>query len=217
MGLEIIENSRKKYVECTCDTCGASVDVGAKIAQKRVRGKSGVVRGAEITNVVSVQQQLKKQGWRATKHVLKCDKCVSEEIEKMKAQGSIQVKTKPAANIDEVRQPTREQKREIIGMLDTVYDTEKGHYKGTNSDQSVAEEIGNGVMWGWVKEIRVDMYGDGDENEAAAQALGEARQWMEDAEKRAADINLGITQLQLQLKELNDIHAEIRKLVGMKK
>jgi hypothetical protein len=40
---------------------------------------------------------------------------------------------------------------------------------------------------------------------------------MEDAEKRAADINLGITQLQLQLKEINDIHAEIRKLVGMKK
>ena len=134
----------------------------------------------------------------------------------MKTQGSIQVKTKPVTNVEEIRQPTREQKREIIGMLDTVYDTEKGHYKGTNSDQSVAEEIGNGVMWGWVKEIRVDMYGDGDENEAAAQALGEARTWMEDAEKRAADINLGITQLQLQLKELNDIHAEIRKLVGMK-
>lgn len=215
MGFEIRENSRKKYVEASCDHCQETVELSARLQTERTRGVSGTVRGLKISNLASLQQQLKKQGWRVTKHVCKCNKCVEKEINKMKS-SAVEVK-KYDAKVEEIRKPTREQKREIIGMLDTVYDIEKGHYKGTNSDKSVAEELGNGVMWGWVKEIRVDMYGDGEENEAEAKVLGEARTWLEDAEKRASDISLAVTQLQLQLKEINDIHAEIRKLVGMDK
>ena len=63
------------------------------------------------------------------------------------------------------RSPDREMRRLIRSMLDDVYDTVYGRYIGKESDETVAAAIGQGCMWGWVAQERVDGYGDGAGNE----------------------------------------------------
>lgn len=65
----------------------------------------------------------------------------------------------------EVKVPDREMRRMIRSMLDDVYDTCHGRYLGKESDETVASAIGQGCMWGWVAQERVDGYGDGGGNE----------------------------------------------------
>lgn len=72
-----------------------------------------------------------------------------------------------------LRQPTREQKREIIAMLDMAYDTASGRYRGAETDKTIAGAIGAGIMPGWVAEIREDLYGPAGENDEM-QAVREA-------------------------------------------
>jgi excisionase family DNA binding protein len=73
------------------------------------------------------------------------------------------------ANVQGIRQPTREEKRQIIGMLDAAYDTAAGRYVGGETDKTIAESLGGGVMPGWVAEIREELFGpEGGNDELAA-------------------------------------------------
>ena len=63
------------------------------------------------------------------------------------------------------REPTREQKREIMAMLDVAYDTNAGRYKGKDTDKTVAEALGGGIMPGWVEAIREEFFGPAGGNE----------------------------------------------------
>ncbi len=67
-------------------------------------------------------------------------------------------------NVSEIRHPTREQKREISQMLDSVYDTKAGMYQGRETDQTVASAMGGGIMPGWVAAIRDEFFGPSGEN-----------------------------------------------------
>ncbi|MBL3587737.1 hypothetical protein JMM61_20710, partial [Rhodovulum sulfidophilum] len=56
--------------------------------------------------------------------------------------------TAPAAKPAEVlRQPSREQRREIVDMLREVYDPEAERYRRNDTDATVADVLG--VMPGW--------------------------------------------------------------------
>ena len=78
---------------------------------------------------------------------------------------------------EELRQPTKEQKREIVAMLNDVYDTENERYKAKNTDQSVADDLQDGILWGWVAEIRESMYGP-DGNEEATLLISDIKTWI---------------------------------------
>lgn len=78
---------------------------------------------------------------------------------------------------------TREQKRQIMSLLDIGYDTEAGRYKGADTDATVAAAIGGGVMPGWVTELREEFFGpDGGNGEMDALAA-EMRAWLRDRRK----------------------------------
>lgn len=64
-----------------------------------------------------------------------------------------------------IRQPTREQRQQIMELLGDVYDTKVGRYRGAETDVTVAETLGGGVMPGWVADLRELFFGDSGENE----------------------------------------------------
>lgn len=87
----------------------------------------------------------------------------------------------------EVRQPTREQKREIIDFLKEVYDTKTERYKGGESDVTVAEAVGEGCMFGWVATIREELFGPDGRNEELEDLIKAFNDW-----GRAVEISLSL-------------------------
>jgi hypothetical protein len=67
------------------------------------------------------------------------------------------------------RELTRPDRRKIIGELDAHYDDQRQLWRGDYSDQKVAEALD--LPRKWVEIVRVELYGDHDRNEAAAQNL----------------------------------------------
>ena len=78
---------------------------------------------------------------------------------------------KSPAIVTPLREPTREQKRQIMSLLEVSYDTEASRYKGSDTDKTVAEAIGDGCMPGWVAELREEFFGPDGGNAAVEDAL----------------------------------------------
>ncbi|RAP39397.1 hypothetical protein BYZ73_20765 [Rhodovulum viride] len=111
------------------------------------------------------------RGWAEVKGKLHCPGCEA----KRKATGMTKTTTKPAPAPDPkpdeaLRHPTRAQKREIMDLLEEVYDTAAERYRQGDTDATVAEVLG--VMPGWVAEIRDAFFGPDGGNEDIAAALG---------------------------------------------
>lgn len=68
-------------------------------------------------------------------------------------------------NVTQLRQPTIEQRRQIVEMLVITYDGAAQRYKGTDTDKTISDALGNGVMPGWVAEIREQNFGPAGGNE----------------------------------------------------
>ena len=109
------------------------------------------------------------------------------------------------ANITEIRQPTREQKRQIIDMLTSTYDVKAERYTGAETDITIADAVGGGCMFGWVAAIREDMFGPDGGNEEREALMAEITQWRDNADKLAADMHL-------TLREFNDARAKVADL-----
>lgn len=101
-----------------------------------------------------VIRKLTAQGWSEIKGKLLCPACEA----KRKVQAS-EKKDQPVPVKDEIRTPTPKQKREIIGLLEVVYDDERKRFKDGESDKTVADAIGGGVLWGWVAQVREELFG----------------------------------------------------------
>ena len=119
----------------------------------------------------------------------------------------------------ELRRPTPAQKRQIIGLLEEVYDDKLLRYAGGETDKTVAEAIGGNVMPGWVAEIREELFGPDGANEDIAilqASLDEmARHGAALAEvnrKQAEDI----TSLRAKVKDSADRLEAIKRAVGPK-
>ena len=91
--------------------------------------------------------------------------------------------------VTELRQPTRDQKREIILLLTACYDVEAGRYRGADTDKTVAETVGGGCMPGWVAQQREDLFGQNGGNEQIEDTAAEIEAWKADIAKRLTEIN----------------------------
>lgn len=69
-----------------------------------------------------------------------------------------------AAAASPVREPTREERRKIIDYLDGAYDTKAQRYLAEGSDKAAGAALD--VPWRWVADLRAQLYGDHDRNEA---------------------------------------------------
>lgn len=126
-----MKSDKQNVVTAVCDKCGLEHDVLVKY------------EGRE-PNTGQAMQKLVHNKWALVKGELLCNECNIKRKEN---------------NVVEIRQPSREVKREIVLLLNEVYDTNAGRYRGTDSDLTVADTIGNGCMFGWVAQIREEMFG----------------------------------------------------------
>lgn len=138
-------------------------------------------------------------GWTHVKGRIHCPKCE-------KARKTQHPKREDAMpeNVTDIRQPTREQRREIVSMLEEVYDTDRERYSGGETDKSVAEAIGSGCMPGWVAEIRESMFGPDGGNDDMATLAKEIAEWRASIDKAAADLHDRHVAFSADLRKFNE-------------
>ena len=117
--------------------------------------------------------------------------------------------------------PTRQQRQTIQNLLDQHYDKEAERYKGGETDKSIAQMCGASYRQGWVSQIRVEYFGDGDgneeENDTHEEVLGLQRA-VEAAEKISKDAFSAIAALEtenaavlLEMRTVKEMIADLEK------
>lgn len=181
MGIKAIKGQRgEEQAFCTCRDCGGEETVSAR------HGHGSAPRGPgkpimSIHSEAAVVDNLKKMGWSNIKGRLRCKKCT----EARKHQEAPMVEQK--SNVAPIRQPTAEQEVEIIVLLSTAYDRKAKRYKGEETDKTVAETVGGGVMPGWVAAIREAKFGPAGNQEIDA-IRAELAKVREDTAARASEM-----------------------------
>lgn len=177
--IEAIKGLRgQEQALCKCDDCAAQAVVNA--AHGDTRGFARTSAGRNGRPVVSIKNEgqviakLQSDGWAYVKGVLRCPKCE----EKRKAKGAwfdaraalaeIQKEAEVMAqNVTTLREPTPKQIRLIILALEDAYDDAAKRYRGTHTDKSIAQDIGDGIMPGWVAQQREKLFGPAGNEELA--------------------------------------------------
>jgi len=149
---------RGPVAEVKCDCCGFTENVRADY-ERLSADKYKLNEGQVLVKAT-------KKGWSSIKGTLRCPECETKRREEAKPQKEITVKNVVNLPVtEEPRQPSREQKRQIVALLTDVYDIASNRYTGGETDKTVADAIGNGVLFGWVAQIREDLFGPDGGNE----------------------------------------------------
>ena len=151
-----------------CDLCLHSEIVNCGYMRKG-SAKSQPNEGQCIARVTA-------KGWSNIKKILRCPSCEAERKgaspkpewleaaeDHIKQEARVTTMTKEQAPA--LRQPTPDQELDIIEALLSFYDRKAKRYTGTETDKTVAEFVGKGIMPGWVAVIREAKFGPSGENE----------------------------------------------------
>jgi hypothetical protein len=144
-----------------CDLCGHSTVIPCQ--HQRARG-----RDAEV-NVGNANRRATTMGWEIRGSEHHCPTCVEQrrsEPAPIKDAAVNEVPNNLPKINNELRQPTKEQKRQILEMLQDTYDMGAQRYRGVETDRSIAEVLGKEFLWGWVSSIREEFFGPGGNEEA---------------------------------------------------
>lgn len=191
---------------CRCDVCGRETRERAK----HERGRKAITEG-------QVLLKLQGKGWTFVKNVLRCPSCEADR--KSNSSENAMTDTLKTLKLVEPKQaePSREQKRQIMSLLDSVYDTSAGRYTSTDNDQSVADALGAGFKIDWVSQIREEFFGpDGNDTimiELAAE-MAEIRTEVNKAFERSAEAHKVMVDLN---DRLNKAVARLEALTGARK
>lgn len=189
---------RISTVRAICDECGR----GEIVTCDYDRVHSGDWR----PNEGQALRKIGARGWAVVKGKLHCPTCEA----KRKAFRQ-EVNTMAETKVTEIRKPTREQKRQIIDMLEEVYDTDAGRYKGSETDVSVASVLGDGIMSGWVSDLREDLFGpDGGNGDMDALA-DEIRDWIKSADKTLSDLSAEHQKFIAHMRDANEAAKKVRE------
>lgn len=177
----------------TCDVCQ---EANFTAPAEKDRAGEGQLRSKAMT-----------KGWTFVKRVDRCPACEAER----KETNVVNMQTIKGASEKPLREPSRAQKREIMLLLEEVYDAEAGRYNGTESDKTVADTLGDGILHGWVAQIREEFFGPDGNQEADAmnQEIDDLRKHMAQCAQKAHD---QITLAQRELRQLNDFRDRLEKL-----
>lgn len=167
-----------------CDDCGH--------AQYETCDYERRADGSWKPNEGHVIHRLTKHGWSNVKGTLRCMACTL----KRKAEKAM------PENVTPLRQPTREQKRQIIELLGEVYDTDAERFRGAESDITVADAIGGGCMFGWVAEIREELFGPDGRNEELEALRADIALWRETADKMATKAHAAISAFESEIEKV---------------
>jgi hypothetical protein len=143
---------RVPKVAAVCDDCGKEEVVSCDYEGRNSHDWQ--------PNVGQAHRKMQGKGWAVIQGALRCPSCEARR----KAKNIKPKEVLSMATAEPTREPTREQKRDILLMLSEVYDDKAKRYKGTETDATVADAVGGGVLWGWVAKLREEFFGpDGSE------------------------------------------------------
>lgn len=196
------DNRGLTAAEVRCDTCGHVTRL--RVDAERRRGEKGPL----VINDGQAHRKLTAQGWdvRGGEHT--CPSCIINK----------RTTTKPKeeemaiSQQDGLRQPTRDQKREIMAMLQDVYDPAAQRYRGAETDKTIAETLGDGILFGWVAQLREEFFGP-DGNEAADLLISEVQEWMKKADALSAKLHDSHAAWTKDMREFNEAKAKVAGLV----
>lgn len=189
---------------CTCDVC--SFEMSVKSQHNRHRGnlqKREVIESQVLTKITA-------KGWTFIKKTLRCPACEAERVKTYNKPEPME--TIMAEATTDLRQPTREQKRQIMELLNDVYDTNAGRYTGGETDKTVAETLGGGVMPGWVAQLREEFYGPEGGNEALETLVSDLNEWREEASTLAKKCHDDIQSALAALRDYNKLRDKLADL-----
>lgn len=142
-------------VTVTCDECGRQEVIPCGYEKSRGHDYA--------PNVGQVNAKMMGKGWAVIKGDHHCPSC---EAKRKAAAAAKKEATVQDTNVAPIRQPDGKQKRLIVMALEDAYDDAAKRYKGKATDRSVAEDIGGGIMPGWVASIREELFGPAGNEEA---------------------------------------------------
>ncbi len=193
-------------VICTCSECGAQKNIRCDTIN-RSRDKTKVE-----PNVGQAVRKLSAYGWTFVKQRLRCPECEAKRREPTVAKEPtiIEIAPPPAPPM---RQPTRDQKRLIVAALEDAYDVPKQRYKDGETDKTISEMLGDGVMPGWVAAVRDDMFGP-EGNEEMADLSKQIAEWMGVADRSLASINSSLSDMVAARAEVKKLGQRLDKIVA---
>jgi len=152
---------------CKCDQCCAETSFAAAHGHNKGQRRGGAPV-LTLAKLGQVHDKLQADGWSLIKNRLLCAKCETARKAAPAPQPIIETPIhevaamptpEPKSNVAPIRQPTAEQEVDIIVTLSSVYDRKQKRYQGNETDKTVAETVGGGVMPGWVAAIREAKFG----------------------------------------------------------
>lgn len=169
-----------------CSECGFETDVAADHRDPKAM-ESQVIK------------KLTAHGWSQVKKTLLCPSCTTSR--------KVIPMTKTA---DDLRQPSKAEKRQIMDLLNDAYDADAERYRGADTDDSVASVLG--VMPAWVAEIREEFFGPAGGNESIDALVIEIAALRDDLSRRAADADALAKECRAALDRLTTAEAELKRI-----
>lgn len=158
MTIKAIKGMRgEELALCSCRACCAEETVRAAHDHNNGFRKGGRAN-LTLANLKQPHEKLQSMGWGIVGNKIYCPSCEA----KRKAEASAQkeaIMAEQKTNVAPIRQPTPEQEVDIIVTLSSAYDRKARRYHGKETDKTVAETVGGGVMPGWVAAIREAKFG----------------------------------------------------------
>ncbi|WP_172332647.1 hypothetical protein [Mangrovicoccus sp. HB161399] len=199
-----------------CDSCDRNEVVHC--TYQRAMG------GAFVPREGQANKRIAGQGWTVAGGKHQCPACRNKQKRSIKPKEQAVKKVEKKDAVQELRQPSMEQKRQIVDMLRDVYDLDRGRYVSGETDATVAEVLGGGVMPGWVSAIREEFFGaDGGNDDMAETAaeiaakLGQIDATLAEAEaarKAVTDVKAALSGQKADLQAMAAKIDAIRKAVG---
>lgn len=199
----------KTAVIIRCDDCRDPLqDLQLIVPGGNNPGGSAGRSAASIAPGADLPAKITAHGWRQVgkkKHT--CPACITAKrtITKPKEEEMA------ISQQEGLRQPTRDQKREIMAMLQDVYDPAAQRYRGAETDKTIAETLGDGILFGWVAQLREEFFGP-DGNEAADLLISEVQEWMKKADALSAKLHDSHAAWTKDMREFNDAKAKVADL-----
>ena len=158
-----------------CDGCGHEERLRCNYERHSARRKDDP--GQPIQG--QANKKLIASGWAVLRGRHFCPSCNA----KHKAEKEAPEMSAKTTNVAPIRAADREQKRLIILALEDAYDAAAGKYIGRATDKTLAEDLGAGIMPGWVADLREEFFGP-----AGNEELDQLRAEVDQLTREAAQI-----------------------------
>lgn len=201
------ETSGPPSVLCTCDICGRESHERAKL--ERSRGH----RTPDVASDGQVMRRLQGKGWTYLQKTLRCPSC--EDQRKAKAKLTPTPEELPVPTTATVSpEPSREQKRLIMALLEGVYVVDAGRYSGNETDTTVAQALGPDFKTDWVSQIREEFFGPDGNDTALLEISAEIAELRNEIKGVSDQITAAEVALKDHYRTVDSLHLRLDKAVA---